>query len=138
MIKHLCIIFSIILLGVSGSVPALAQEEGGEVLDEGKLKVSFEPFHISVMKRGRVLGTADVTLVLQLTDNRDYDELTSLKPALRSDISIALSSLARQRWDIARPIDPDIIKLYLTPYIEHRIGPGRVELYVLKALINPV
>jgi len=116
-----------------------AQEEGGdaEVLEEGKHKITFEPFQLSVMRRGRVRGTADIQLVLQLHDNKDYESLNNLKPQLRADISSALSTLARQRWSVNRPIDPDIVSAYLTPFIEHRVGANRLNVYVLKALINP-
>jgi len=121
------------------STLALAQEEGGdaEVLDEGKHKITFEPFHLTVMKRGRVQGTADIQLVLQLHDNKDYEGLNVMKPQLRADITSALSTLARQRWKVSRPIDPDIISAYLKPFIVHRVGADKLDVYVQQALINP-
>ena len=108
-----------------------------ELLDEGKHKITFRPFHLSILKKGRVRGTVDIQLVLQLHDNRDYESLNLLKPQLRSDITAALSTLARRRWRVTKPIDPDIVSDYLTPFIEHRVGPDRLNVYVLQALINP-
>lgn len=118
-------------------VSALQDEQSGVPMDEGKLKITFSPFHISVFSRGQVRGSADVQIVLQLIDNSEYEELNSLKPQLRADITAALSTLSRKRWHINRPIDPDIVSLYLKPFVDHRIGAGRVEVYVLRALINP-
>lgn len=108
-----------------------------ELLDEGKHKITFKPFHLSILKKGRVRGTVDIQLVLQLHENKDYEGLNALKPQLRADIAAALSTLARRRWRVTKPIDPDIVSEYLTPFIEHRVGPGRLNVYVLQALINP-
>jgi len=124
-----------------GTRGVLAQDNEGateeELLDEGKHKITFKPFHLSILKKGRVRGTADIQLVLQLHENRDYEELNALKPQLRADIAAALSTLARRRWRVTKPIDPDIVSGYLTPFIEQRVGPGRLNVYVLQALINP-
>lgn len=116
--------------------PVWAQEEG-EALDEGKLKITFEPFHLSLLDRGRVRGTVDIQLVLQLHENTDYDKLNAIKPQLRADITSALSTLARQRWSLTRPIDPDIVSAYLKPFIDHRVGGDKLDIYVVQALINP-
>jgi len=128
------------IFGFFGSAAA-AQDEGaeeGEVLDEGKLKITFDPFSLSLMKRGRVLGTVDIQLVLQLHDNKDYEALNTLKPQLRADITSALSTLARQRWSVNRPIDPDIVSAYLKPFVDYRIGAEKLKIYVVQAIINPV
>jgi hypothetical protein len=127
------------LPGTGSGFAAYALEEGGgdEVLDEGKHKITFDPFHLSLMKRGRVRGTVDIELVLQLHNNKEYEALNAMKPRLRADITAALSTLARQRWSLNRPIDPDVIRGYLGPVISHRVGEGKLEIYVLHALINP-
>jgi len=126
----------------AGANWALVQDDDAatedELLDEGKHKITFRPFHLSVMRKGRVRGTVDIQLVLQLNENRDYESLNALKPQLRADITAALSTLAQRRWRVSKPIDPDIVSAYLTPFIEQRVGPGRLNVYVLQALINPV
>lgn len=123
----------------SDSISFLSQDAAteDELLDEGKHKITFDPFHLSILRRGRVKATVDLQLVLQLHDNKDYEALNEMKPQLRADITAALSTLARQRWRITRPIDPDIVSAYLTPFVEHRAGVGRLNVYVLHALINP-
>lgn len=119
----------------------LAQDGEGaaeeDLLDEGKHKITFKPFHLSIMKKGRVRGNVDIQLVLQLNDNKDYESLNALKPQLRADIAAALSTLARRRWRVTKPIDPDIVSDYLTPFIAQRVGADRLNVYVLQALINP-
>lgn len=132
----------IVLIGLLSApavngVAMIEEEQSGEPMDEGKLKITFSPFHISVFSRGQVRGSADIQIVLQLINNSDYEALNSLKPQLRADITAALSTLSRKRWNVNRPIDPDIVSMYLKPFVDHRIGAGRVEVYVLRALINP-
>jgi hypothetical protein len=117
---------------------ALQEDEAqAEVLDEGKLKISFAPFNITVFNRGQVRGTADIQIVLQLKENGEYEEINRLKPQLRADISTALTTLSRRRWSLTKPINPDIVSAYLKPFVDYRIGADRVEVYVLRALINP-
>lgn len=123
---------------IAGTTLAAQDEEAeGELLDEGKHKIGFAPFQLTLMKRGRIRGSVDIQLVLQLSDNKDYEKLNALKPQLRADITAALSTLARQRWKVTQPIDVDIVSAYLTPFITHRVGPGKLEVYVQHALINP-
>lgn len=133
-----CAVFVLAGLGFA-DVKAAEQEAatGEELLDEGKHKITFTPFHLSLLKGSRVRASVDIQLVLQLHDNKDYESLNALKPQLRADIAAALSTLARQRWRVTRPIDPDIVSAYLTPFIEHRVGAGKLNVYVLHALIIP-
>ena len=122
-----------------GSGVAAAQEEPaeGEVLDEGKHKITFDPFQITMMRRGVLKGIADIQLVLQLHDNKEYESLNALKPQLTADIAAALSTLSKVHWSVNRPIDPDTVSKYLTPIVARRVGGGKLDVYVLHALINP-
>jgi len=123
-------------IGLGQATAQEAQPEG-EIMDEGKHKITFEPFQISLLERGKLRGTVDIQLVLQLQENTDYKNLNALKPQLTADIAAGLSSLARLRWSVNRPIDPDIVSNYLTPIVARRVGAGKLDVYVLKALINP-
>jgi len=116
-----------------------AQDEPEEeaLLQEGRLSIKFAPFRIAVLRKGRITGTADLQITLQLRDNDEYNELKAKLPQLRSDMVSALSSLSRRRWSVTRPIDPDIVSRYLKPYVDRRVGAGRLDIYVLKALIDP-
>lgn len=115
-----------------------AEDEGaGEVPSEGKHKIAFEPFHLSLLRRGRVVGQVDLRLVLVLQEGRDYEEINNLMPQIRSDFNVALTDMARKVFDVNRPIDPDLVSAYLTPYVDHRLGRGRVEVFVQHAMIDP-
>lgn len=131
----------IILMCLSLVSPVIAQDaeegEGGEVPSEGKHKISFAPFYLSLMKRGRVLGQVDLRLVLVLHEGNDYEEIANLVPQIRSDFNIALTDMARRVFDVNRPIDPDLVSAYLTPFVDRRIGRDRVDVYVQHALIEP-
>lgn len=129
----------LVCLGVAAPVFAqdADEEEVGEVPLEGKHKIAFDPFNLSLMKRGRVVGQVDLRLVLVLHDGSDYEEIANLMPQIKSDFSIALSDMARKVFDVDRPIDPDLVSAYLTPYVDRRIGRDRVDVFVQHALIEP-
>lgn len=132
----------LIVLGCLGFVsPAFAQEaeevEAGEVPSEGKHKIAFDPFNLSLMKRGRVVGQVDLRLVLVLHDGNDYEEIASLMPQIKSDFTIALTDMARKVFSVDRPIDPDLVSAYLTPYVDRRVGRDRVDVFVQHALVEP-
>ncbi|MBL4838309.1 MAG: hypothetical protein JKY34_12110 [Kordiimonadaceae bacterium] len=112
-------------------------EEGSEALNEGKHKINFNPFHLSLFKRGRVVGQAELRIVLQLEDGDDYEEFNNIKTQIRADFTSALTELARIRFDVNRPINPDVVKAYLTPFADYRLGEGRVQIYVMHATIEP-
>ena len=140
------ILFRHILLFIvfsSGGVfcsAVLAQDEEAteaEAPTEGKYKIPLEPFHFALLNRGRVVGQVNLTLVLELADGREYEDINRQVPRIRSDISIALTDLARQQFDVDRPIDPDLVSAYLTHFLDYRLGTDRVEVYVQKAIIDP-
>lgn len=137
--RHI-LMFALLLLGGAFHGSLLAQEEEAaeaEAPTEGKYKIPLEPFHFALLKRGRVVGQVNLTLVLELADGREYEDINRQVPRIRSDISIALTDLARQQFDVDRPIDPDLVSAYLTPFLDYRLGADRVEVYVQKAIIDP-
>lgn len=121
------------------SWPVFAQDEEteGEVPTEGKHRIAFEPFNISLLKRGRVVGQVDLRLVLVLHNGNEYEEINNLVPQIKSDFTVALTDLARKVFDVNRPIDPDLVSAYLTPFVDRRLGRGRVDVFVQHALIEP-
>jgi len=137
--KVFLLLNSILWISFSSTASSVQAEEppAGEAPTEGKYKINLAPFNFSLLKRGRVVGQVDLTLVLELNEGRDYEEINSLLPRIRSDISIALTDLARQQFSVDRPIDPDLLTAYLTPFLDYRLGKDRVEIYVQQAMISP-
>ena len=130
----------LIAFGFAGSagVSAFAEEE--EQKDKefvGKPQLEMTPFNFSVIKRGVVEGQATLHIVLVMDNTQDFELVRSRLPQVRSDFNTALTMLSRQRFEVNRPIDPDIVKAYLTPYIEARLGAGIAEVFVKQALIHP-
>lgn len=132
-------LLALLMFAFVQSVTVSAQEEApeGEVPTEGKHRIAFEPFNLSLLKRGRVVGQVDLRLVLVLQDGNDYEEIANLVPQIKSDFTVALSDLARKVFDVNRPIDPDLVSAYLTPFVDRRLGRDRVEVFVQHALIEP-
>ncbi|WP_155859915.1 hypothetical protein [Kordiimonas gwangyangensis] len=125
-------------LMVPASLPASASEEEEQAAETvGKPQLDMQPFNFSVIKRGVVEGQATLQLVLVTENTVDFEFVRSRLPQVRSDFNTALSVLAQQHFNVNRPIDPDIVKAYLTPYLEHRLGKGKAEVFVKQALIHP-
>lgn len=118
--------------------PAAAQEEE-EKQNEfiGKPTLDMKPFNFSVIKRGIVEGKATLQLALMTENTEDFEFVRSRLPQVRSDFNTALSVLSQQHFNVNRPIDPDVVKAYLTPYLDHRLGKGKAEVFVKQALIHP-
>ncbi len=128
------------LMGFSlfGPAPfAFSEEEEGDKEFVGKPKLEMSPFNFSVIKRGIVEGQATLQIVLVMENTQDFEVVRSRLPQVRSDFNTALSMLSRQTFQVNRPIDPDIVKAYLTPYIDARLGVGMAEVFVKQALIHP-
>ncbi len=105
--------------------------------DEGKLAIEMDPFNLSMFERGRLIGKAAITLTLVVEDQKNSEMIRERMPQIRSDFLGALTILSRQRFDVNKPINPDIVRAYLTPFLSHRIGEGKVGIFVKHALITP-
>lgn len=135
---RIVLIVLMMVLGFGNSVSfAFSEEEEGDKEFIGKPKLEMEPFNFSVIKRGVVEGQATLQIVLLMENTQDFEVVRSRLPQIRSDFNTALTMLSRQRFQVNRPIDPDIVKAYLTPYIDARLGPGMAEVFVKQALIHP-
>ncbi len=111
-----------------------AEEEKAEY---GKPKIDMAPFNFSLIKRGRVEGKVTIQLTLVIEENGSHEDIRLRLPQIRSDFNTALTVLARQRFSVTQPINPDIVKAYLTPYAIRRLGQKAVSIYVEQALIEP-
>ncbi|MCJ9428086.1 hypothetical protein [Kordiimonas marina] len=120
---------------------AWAGEGGAEKAPDSQTdalpKIDMTPFKFSLIKRGRVRGKVSVTLTLVVNKSDDMKYIRLHQPQLRSDFLTALTILANQQIDPNRPIDPDIISAYLTPYADYRLGTGKVTVYVKEAMVTP-
>ncbi len=119
----------------AGSTPLQARQ--GVMPEEGKLAIVMDTFDFSMFTRGRVVGKVSITLTLVVIEQRDSEIIRLRLPQIRSDFLSALTILSRQRFNVNKPIDPDIITVYLTPFLSHRIGPGKASIFVKHALITP-
>ena len=130
--------FTALMLTIAAPQVAVAsEEENKETEFTGKPKLDMRPFNLSVIKRGIVEGKATLELVLMTENTTDFEFVRSRLPQIRSDFNTALSVLSQQHFDVNRPIDPDVVKAYLTPYLDHRLGAGMAQVFVKQALIQP-
>jgi len=120
-----------------GTADAAQEEEEKQNEFVGKPTLDMKPFNFSVIKRGIVEGKATLQLALMTENTTDFEFVRSRLPQIRSDFNTALSVLSQQHFNVNRPIDPDVVKAYLTPYLDHRLGKGKAEVFVKQALIHP-
>lgn len=126
---------AVTMVSLTGSVVADARQ--GVMPEEGKLAIEMDAFDFSMFTRGRVVGKVSLTLTLVVIEQRDSEVIRLRLPQIRSDFLSALTILSRQRFNVNKPIDPDIVTAYLTPFLSNRIGPGKAHIYVKHALITP-
>ncbi|WP_417449504.1 hypothetical protein [Kordiimonas sp.] len=127
------------IMALGGATSVFAFEEAGEKVEKivGKPQLDMVPFNLSVIKRGVVEGQVALHFVLVMDNTSDFEFVRTRLPQVRSDFNAALTVLSRQHFNVNRPIDPDIVKAYLTPYLDHRLGGGKAEIFVKQALIHP-
>ena len=97
----------------------------------------MDPFDFPLFDRGRRTGRVSLMLTLVVQDQSDTERVRLHMPQIRSDFLGALTSLSRQRFKVNKPIDPDIVRAYLSPFLNYRLGEGKVDVFVKQALINP-
>jgi len=137
---RLPVIFSIMLILIAGyglRPLQASMEESEKVQEVGKPKIEMQPFNLALLERGRVRGKVTIHLVLVIEEPGGHEFVRTRLPQLRADFNSGLTILARQRFSVSRPIEPDIVKAYLTPYADQRLGKGFVSIYVKQALVEP-
>lgn len=98
------------------------------------------PLNFSIIRKGRVRGTISIVPVLIIKNPTEEEilELNDLMPLLRSDLMSIASLLAKKRFRINRPIDPDMVANHFQHRIDQRIGSGRIKIYIQDAIIRPI
>ncbi|MBO6504491.1 MAG: hypothetical protein JJ850_03805 [Kordiimonadaceae bacterium] len=119
------------------SVSAVSAQDAGEMPEEGKLAIDMEPFDFPMFNRGRMVGKVSMTLTLVVQEQRDSEDVRLHLPQIRSDFLGALTTLSRQRFNVNKPIDPEIVRAYLTQFLDYRLGEHKADVYVKQALIKP-
>ena len=134
-LRLLLLVTAFVTVTVAGSTHLHARQ--GVMPEEGKLAIVMDSFDFSMFTRGRVVGKVSITLTLVVIEQQDSEIIRLRLPQIRSDFLSALTILSRQRFNVNKPIDPDIVTAYLTPFLSHRIGPGKANIFVKHALITP-
>lgn len=127
------IVLLVFLLSFQNSV-AFSQETQEGI---GARTINLQPFFVSIFDGRQIRGRATIEIIIEVKDQKDSAEIKTKLPQIRSDFTVALSRLSKDRFTINRPIDPDLIRFYLMTYASHRLGPDKIEVYVQQAFIQP-
>lgn len=132
------VLFSVVVMLTSLLAPPVyAAPDDGSMPEEGKLSIDMDPFDFPMFERGRMVARVTMALTLVVQEQRDSELVRLRMPQIRSDFLGALTTLSRQRFNVNRPIDPDIVRAYLTPFLDYRLGEGVADVFVKQALIKP-
>lgn len=131
------VVLLLLLAGMLFGAPSPAHAQDDAVPDEGKLAIDMDPFTFSMFERGRLVGRVTMALTLVVQEQSDSEAVRLRMPQIRADFLNALTTLSRQRFNVNKPIDPDIVRAYLTQYLDYRLGQDIAEVYVKQALIKP-
>jgi len=120
------------LLSLAFAIPSVSAQETQEPSE-----LELDPFNVSIYRNGRVEGQVTVILRLETKDPSELSSITERLPQIRADIFTGLTELARQYFDVNKPIQPDLVRDYLLFFIDQRLGEGKVDLFVVQAGVNP-
>ena len=130
------------------SIHAQDSEETDEAQEENQEEAALDynttlpikTLNFSIIKKGRVRGTVSIVPILLVTHPTDDEihELTSLIPLIRSDLMSVANLLAKRRFRINRPIDPNLVASHFQNRVNKRIGKDRLKIYIQDAIIRPV
>jgi len=107
---------------------------------KSKTTLPIVTLNFSIIKKGRVRGTVSIVPILIITDpsEEEVSELKALTPLIQSDLMMVASLLAKKRFRINKPIDPNLVAKYFQSRLDKRIGVGRIKVYIQDAVIRPV
>lgn len=116
------------------------EEDEGDDEYEGVSTLPIKSLNFSVIKKGRVRGTVSIVPVLVILNSTDDEihELTALLPLIRSDLMAVANLLAKRRFRVNRPIDPDFVAKYFQNRMDQRLGKNRIKIYIQDAIIRPI
>ena len=117
--------------------PVTVKEEQ-DAGDEARTSIVMDPINFNLIRNGKVEGAIAVDMIVELVEAGDFEEIKARQPFLQSDFLQALTSLAKARFRLTRPINPDLVVAYLQPVADRRLGAGKVNLLVRSAIITPV
>lgn len=134
------LLFAFLLILLAAMVTSMSTayaQDAEEMPEEGKLAIDMDPFDFPMFNRGRMVARVSMALTLVVQEQRDSELIRLHMPQIRSDFLGALTTLSRQRFNVNKPIDPEIVRAYLTPFLDYRLGEHKAEVYVKQALIKP-
>lgn len=130
---------AMLLLGfAAGQIsPALAQTEAFDTAEPGRLYVRFDPVSITVVRNARVSGLLSVTYSLAVRTEDEVTKITSLKPKLTAVIVRNLTLVARNRLDVRRSLEFELIERYMQRAVDDLLGENQAEVLIQLASLNP-
>lgn len=132
-------IFAIILaiLTIGFSQPSFAQEEGEVEPTVDNLFVRFQPISVSIVRDFKVQGQLSVTLYLGLNKASTEDVIENLRPKIRDSLLNSLTRVANTRVNPYRPVDIDLIVIFMQTGLDELLGEGVAEVLIQSAAAQP-
>ncbi|GHF14178.1 hypothetical protein GCM10017044_05340 [Kordiimonas sediminis] len=131
------LIAAFLATGASGvsAHPVFEEDEDTEAAEQAVSVFEMQPITFNMKQRSGGRGVVTINLALEILNDTPLEEVTYREPQLKADFGAALVALSRQAFSVDRPIDPNLVTAYLTPFADRRLGKGAVKIYVVKSQI---
>jgi flagellar basal body-associated protein FliL len=114
-----------------------AENVHAQSADELSTEIIIDPIQFSMYQRGRIRGQVTIQLVLEVLNPSDVETIKERVPQIKSDFVSALIALSKHYFDVNKPLQADLIAGYLKPFADQRLGPDKINIFVVQATINP-
>lgn len=98
--------------------------------------LALDPVVVSVLGHMRVQGLLSVDVGLELARSGDRTQVERLMPRLRDRYVSALTFLARNQFDVDRPVDLDAVHAVLQLATDQTLGEDRAMVMVVGATVR--
>ncbi len=131
--KYIFYIIVITLMPITLNIQVASAQSAEELSTE----IQIDPIQFSLYQRGRIRGQVTIQLVLEVKDPQDTESIKERTPQIKSDFVSALIALSKHYFDVNQPLQADLIAGYLKPFADKRLGVDKVNIFVVRATINP-
>lgn len=132
----LCGMFSVSFI----SPPVVIAQDEEEVDSEQTVDdvfVEFRPISVSIIREYRIQGMLSVTFYLSVDKASTVDEIERLRPKVRDGLVHSLTRVANTRVNPRRPVDLELIGLFMQRSVDDILGTGMANVLIQSATAQP-
>lgn len=130
----LVVLFAIMM--TIAAAPASAESDKGEGSEDDRF-FEIPPVSVSVVQNNRVVGYLSVSYKLMLIDLNSAGRISNMAPRLKDASVKILARIARTRLDVTKPLNIDLVHIYLQQTVDQVLGEGVAKVLIQDASLQP-